>query len=90
MYSKDQFKLTNENGEEITYTIVASFDNDDLGQTYIIYTDLKEDENGVVQLYALKYDSNLDIPQFKNIETDEEWKTVNLVVQKLKNEALFS
>ena len=90
MYTKDQFKLTDENGEEKTYTIVLSFDNDETRETYIVYTDQAVDENGAVQLYALKYDSDLEIPKFKNIETETEWKIIEIVVKKLKEDALFS
>ena len=90
MLKKDQIILPDENGKDKTYNIVLSFDNDDYGKTYIVYTDMATDEDDVVQLYAAKYDIGEDIPKFEKVESDEEWAIINYVIKKSQKEVLYS
>ena len=94
MFSKEKIKLINDQGEEKEYYIVCSFDDDDTKETYIIYTDQSEDDDGNVQLFAAKYDSDydseLDIPKFKKVETEKEHEIIKIVINKLRKEAKFS
>ena len=90
MFKKEQIKMKNENGEEKVYDIILSFDNEETGKTYIVYTENKEDENGNLELYASKYNPEEEHPKFEKIETEREWQIVDIVVKSVQEELKFS
>lgn len=89
--------LTNENGDirgsfcviddEGRYVILHTlfiFDSSETGKSYIVYTDDSVDENGSTNVYASTYDLEETNPVLRAIETEREWKVIEIVLEELQ------
>ncbi len=83
---KNTFSMLDENGKEVVYDVLFTFENDETGKNYIAYTDNTRDETGNIQVYASTY--NPDDPQSKleAIETEKEWKVIETILETLQDE----
>ncbi|MBQ3528243.1 MAG: DUF1292 domain-containing protein [Clostridia bacterium] len=75
--------VTREDGSEVECDILASFDCEDTGKSYIIYTDNELDENGNTQLFASVWDDSGEIPKLLEIESEEEWQMVDELLDQM-------
>ena len=81
-----KFTITNEEGKEITCEILFTFDSEETGKNYIVYTDNTKDEEGNIKVYASVYDPN-DTTKLEPITTDKEWKIIQIVLDEVMAEA---
>lgn len=81
-----KFTITNEEGKEITCEILFTFDSEETGKNYIVYTDNTKDEEGNIKVYASIYDPN-DTTKLEPITTDKEWKIIQIVLDEVMAEA---
>ena len=83
---KNTFSMLDENGNEIVYDVLFTFESDETGKNYIAYTDNARDESGNIQVYASTY--NPDDPQSKleAIESEKEWKVIETILETLQEE----
>lgn len=85
--SKKQFAVIGPDGRETICDILAAFENPENKKRYIIYTDNTKNELGQTNVYASRYN-----PETKEeggllpVDTDEEWKMINQVIQNLQQE----
>lgn len=80
------FKVINKDGEEITCDILFTFDSDETKKSYIVYTDNSKDEAGNIQVFASIYDPKMENPKLDPIETDQEWKIIETILNTLQEE----
>lgn len=78
--------VLNEQGEEIECDVLFTFDSEETGKSYIVYTDNTTDENGNIRIYASCYDPHADGLELLPIETDREWEIVESILEKLQEE----
>jgi uncharacterized protein YrzB (UPF0473 family) len=83
MDESKMLKVTDENGKEITYEILSAFQFKD--KNYVVYTDNTYNKKGELNIYASIY-YPFDDTRLDPIETDEEWKAVEMVIESLKQE----
>ena len=69
--------VTREDGSEVECDILAAFDCETNGKSYIIYTDNELDENGNTKLFASVWDDSGEIPKLLEIEEEEEWQMID-------------
>lgn len=81
-----KFKVTDENGTEMEYEELYSFQNDENGKNYMVYTDNTEDEEGNLKIYAAIYQEKDNTHTLIPIENDEEWAFVEETVSLLEEE----
>lgn len=86
MEDKNTIKLTNEKGEEVVCDILFTFDSDETGKSYIVYTDNSKDENGKVRVFASIYNPNDAKTKLEDIKTDKEWKVIETILETLQEE----
>ena len=48
----NSFTMLDENGKEVVYEVLFTFESDETGKNYIAYTDNARDESGNIQVYA--------------------------------------
>lgn len=80
------FKVINNDGKEITCDILFTFDSDETKKSYIVYTDNSKDEDGNVQVFASIYDPKMENPKLEPIESDQEWKIIETILDTLQEE----
>ena len=83
---KNTFSMIDENGKEVIYDVLFTFESDETHKNYIVYTDNSRDAKGNVEVYASTY--NPDDPQSKleAIETEKEWKLIETILETLQEE----
>lgn len=75
------FTMRDANGKETKYEVILTFDSDETKKSYIVYTDNTVDTNGNTRTYASIFDPKKDVQQFQPIETEDEWKMVELALE---------
>ena len=86
MEQEMKFTITNEEGKEITCEVLFTFDSEETGKNYIVYTDNTKDEEGNIKVYASIYNPN-DTSKLEPITTDKEWKIIQIVLDEVMAEA---
>lgn len=87
MEEKMTFKVTNEEGKEIEYEVLFTFDSDETKKSYMVYTDDSKDENGNTRVFASTYVQGEEETELLPIETDKEWKIIETILKELQEEA---
>ena len=80
------FTLINEDGVEVKYDVLFTFDSDDTKKSYIAYTDNTYDEEGNISVYASTYDPNSEKMVLGEITTDKEWKVIETILNTIQKE----
>ena len=83
---KNSFKVINDRGEEILCDILFTFDSEETGKSYIVYTDNTKDDRGNIQVYASIYDPTAQDQKLEPITTDAEWKVIETILNTLQEE----
>ncbi|MBQ3021090.1 MAG: DUF1292 domain-containing protein [Bacilli bacterium] len=71
--------IKNQNGESIECDVLFTFDSTETNKSYIVYTDNTKDELGNTKVYANTYDAYSESGSLGQIETDEEWATIESI-----------
>ena len=83
---KNSFSMIDENGKEIVYDVLFTFESDETHKNYIVYTDNSRDEAGNIQVYASIYDPEDPHSKLEAITTDKEWKVIETILDTLQEE----
>lgn len=83
---KMTFKITNENGIEVEYEVLFTFESDETKKNYIVYTDNSLDEDGNTRVYASIYTPGSEETELKPIETDKEWKIIETILEQIQEQ----
>lgn len=83
---QNSFKVINDQGQEILCDVLFTFDSEETNKSYIVYTDNSKDEEGNVQVFASIYDPKEQNPKLEPIETDQEWKIIETILNTLQEE----
>jgi len=79
------FTILDDNGKENRYEVLFTFDSDETGKSYMVYTDDSVDENGNTRVFASTYISNSEETELLPIETDKEWKVIETILNEIQN-----
>ena len=83
---KNSFTLIDENGNEVEYDVLFTFESEETHKNYIVYTDNTKDAEGNVEVYASIYDPNDPNSKLEAIETEKEWKVIETILETLQEE----
>ena len=83
---KNSFSMLDENGKEIVYDVLFTFESEETNKNYIVYTDNSKDENGNIEVYASIYHPEDPKGKLEAIETDKEWKVIETILNTLQEE----
>ena len=83
---KNSFSMIDENGNETVYDVLFTFESEETHKNYIVYTDNSRDAEGNVQVFASIYDPNQENPRLEPIETEQEWKIIETILNTLQDE----
>ena len=84
MEEKMTFKVTNDEGQEVEYEVLFTFDSDETKKSYMVYTDDSKDEAGNTRVFASAYIPGEETTQLLPIETDKEWKIIETILKELQ------
>lgn len=80
------FEVVDDNGQTIVCEVLFTFESEETGKNYIVYTDNTTDYEGNIKVYASIYDPNAEQTKLLPIETEEEWKVIETIFEELQNE----
>lgn len=83
---KNTFSMIDENGNEVVYDVLFTFESEETNKNYIVYTDNTKDENGNIEVYASIYDPKNPKSKLEAIETEKEWKVIETILNTLQEE----
>ena len=83
---KNTFSMLDENGREVVYDVLFTFESEETGKNYIVYTDNQKDETGNIEVYASIYYPNDPQSKLEAIETEKEWKVIETILETLQEE----
>lgn len=86
MEDKNQFTVINDEGREIVCDVLFTFDSDETGKSYIVYTDNTKDEGGNIKVYASIFDPEDENTELFPIESDKEWKVIEAILSSIQEE----
>ena len=78
--------MIDENGNEVVYDVLFTFESEETNKNYIVYTDNTRDEEGNVEVYASIYDPENPNSKLEAIKTDKEWKVIETILDTLQEE----
>lgn len=81
------FKVVNDEGKEVECEVLFTFDSDETGKSYMVYTDNSIDEDGNTRVYASIYNPNQDEIKLEPIESDKEWKIIETILEEIQASA---
>ena len=81
------FNITNDEGQEVECEVLFTFESDETGKNYMVYTDNTVDEEGHTKVYASIYNPDEEDQTLQPIETDKEWTIIETILNELQEEA---
>ena len=84
------FKAVNDDGIEVECEVLFTFESEETGKNYIVYTDNTLDEDDNTKVFASIYDPDEEETVLQPIETDEEWAIIEKILDALQNDDLDS
>ena len=83
---KNTFTMIDQNGNEVLYDVLFTFESEETNKNYIVYTDQSKDEKGNIQVYASIYDPNDPQSKLEAITTAKEGKVIETILETLQEE----
>ncbi len=77
------FTIVNDEGKEVKCEILFTYEDEKTKKNYIAYTDNTTDEDGNTKVYASIFNPNEENPVLLPIETEEEWKLIEGILNSL-------
>ena len=85
MKEKNTFTVINNEGKEVLCDVLFTFDSDETGKSYVVYTDNTKDQTGNIQVYASTYQKGEGTSaKLDPIETDKEWKIIETILNTIQ------
>ena len=80
------FTILDDHGVEVICEVLFTFQSEETGKNYIVYTDNTLDEEGNTKVYASIYDPTAQESRLDPIETEEEWAIITHILDQLQQE----
>ncbi|MDD2181385.1 MAG: DUF1292 domain-containing protein [Bacilli bacterium] len=84
---KMTFKIMDDEGKELECEALFTFESDETGKSYIVYTDNTLDEEGNTKVYAAIYTPEKNEGILQPIESEKEWKIIETIFNEIQEEA---
>ncbi len=81
-----KFKAINKDGVEVECEVLFTFESEETGKNYMVYTDNTVDENNNIRVYASIYDPEKPTSELIPIETESEWKIIETILEEIQAE----
>ena len=86
MDKKNKFTVIDKNGKEVECEVLFTFDSEETGKNYIVYTDNTKDTNGNIRVFASIYDPSKEDSELMPIKSQKEWKIIETILESIQEE----
>lgn len=80
-----KFTILNDEGKEEEYDVLFTFESEETGKNYIVYTDNTLDDEGNTEVYASVFDPTGKNSKLQPVETDKEWKIIETILSEIQD-----
>lgn len=87
MNKENTFKIVDKEGKEIEFEVLFTFESDETGKNYMVYTDNTKTEDGMTKVYASVYDPNSEVLELLPVETEREWNIIEVIIKSITEES---
>lgn len=87
MDEKKKFVVLNEKGVEVECEPLFTFESEETGKEYVVYTDNSLDKDGNVRVFASIYKMNDKGGELLPIKTEKEWKVIETILESIQEES---
>ena len=85
MENSGKIIIKNDKNESIECDVLFTFDNNETGKSYIVYTDNSKDELGNTKVYANTFDEFSEEGELGTVDTDEEWAIIEQIFSSIND-----
>lgn len=82
---KNIFTVVDDMNIKHTCEVLFTFESDETGSNYIVYTDNTQDEDFNTRVYASTYNPETQTTMLGPIESEEEWKVIETILDELQS-----
>ena len=86
MNKENTFKVIDNEGKEIEFEVLFTFESDETKKNYMVYTDNSMDENGNIRVYASVFKPEAEPLELLPVETEREWKIIETILESIEEE----
>jgi uncharacterized protein YrzB (UPF0473 family) len=79
-------RVVNDKGEEKEVHILFTFNLEETGKNYMVYTDYSKNEEGNIRTFSSTYSPNEKKPKLEPVEGEKEKNLINEFLKKLEND----
>lgn len=87
MDKKNKFTVIDKDGKEVECEVLFTFDSEETGKNYIVYTDNTKDTNGNIRVFASIYDPSKEDSELLPIKSQKEWKIIETILESIQEES---
>lgn len=86
MNEKKKFLVLDENGKQVECEPLFTFESEETGKQYVVYTDNSLDKEGNTRVFASIYEVNENGGKLLPIKSDKEWKVIETILEAIQEE----
>ena len=89
MDKEEKFRVLTDDGKEIECDILLTFDLEETNKHQVVYTDNTVDKDGNTNVYASCYEKvegKDNVNKLTAIETEKEWKIIDIILKKAEEQ----
>ena len=86
MNKENTFIVIDNEGKEIDFEVLFTFESDETKKNYMVYTDNTKDENGNVRVYASVFKPDAEPLELLPVESEREWKIIETILESIEEE----
>ena len=87
MNKENKFKVMTNDGKEIEFEVLFTFESDETNKNYMVYTDNSLDEEGNTRVYASVFLPEAEPLELLPVETEREWKIIETILESIQEES---
>ncbi len=82
----DKLIIKNDDGLEIQYDVLFTFESDDTKKVYVTYTDYEKDKEDNIKVYSACYNKDDENRILEEVTTEKELNTIDEILQNIVND----
>lgn len=86
MKEKRNFIAIDDKGRKVECEPLFTFESEETGKNYVVYTDNSKDKDGNVRVFASIYNMTEKGGQLLPIKSEKEWKVIETILQSIQEE----
>ena len=84
MNENKKFVVIDDKGKKVECEPLFTFDSEETGKNYVVYTDHSVDKNGNTRIFASIYNVTEKGAELLPIKSEKEWKVIETILESIQ------